>query len=175
MKWWDRMPWSSFFEFWTLSQLLHSPLSPSSRGSLVPSSLPAIRVAWSTYLRLLIFLPAILIPANESTSPAFLMMYFVYKLNKQGDNIQPWRTPFPILNQSDVLHPILTAASCPAYRFLRIKSNLFIFSYAACILSSFQKIIVRSNVMEIFPYLSFWEFYSFKPSHLKVILGLHLF
>ena len=22
-----------------------------------------------------------------------------YKLDKQGDNIQPWRTPFPILNQ----------------------------------------------------------------------------
>ena len=24
------------------------------------------------------------------------------KLNKQGDNIQPWHTPFPILNQSVV-------------------------------------------------------------------------
>jgi len=28
--------------------------------------------------------------------PAFLMMYSAYKLNKQGDNIHPWRTPFPI-------------------------------------------------------------------------------
>ena len=27
MKWWDRMPWSSFFECWVLSQLFHSPLS----------------------------------------------------------------------------------------------------------------------------------------------------
>ena len=27
------------------------------------------------------------------------MMYFAYKLNKQGDNIQPWHTPLPILNQ----------------------------------------------------------------------------
>ena len=27
------------------------------------------------------------------------MMYSAYKLNKQGDNIQPWRTPFPIWNQ----------------------------------------------------------------------------
>ena len=41
------------------------------------------------YLRLLIFLPAILIPTCASSSPAFLMMYFAYKLNKQGDNIQP--------------------------------------------------------------------------------------
>ena len=29
-------------------------------------------------------------------------MYSVYKLNKQGDNIQPWCTPFPIWNQSVV-------------------------------------------------------------------------
>ena len=43
----------------------------------------------STYLRLLIFLPAILIPAYASSSPAFLMMYSAYKLNKQGDKIQP--------------------------------------------------------------------------------------
>ena len=40
-----------------------------------PSSLSAIRVVSSAYLRLLIFLPAILIPACASSSPAFLMMY----------------------------------------------------------------------------------------------------
>ena len=53
------------------------------------SSLSAIRVVSSTYLRLLIFLLAILIPACASSIPAFLMMYSAYKLNKQGDNIQP--------------------------------------------------------------------------------------
>ena len=53
------------------------------------SSLSAIRVVSSAYLRLLIFLPAILILACASSSPAFLMMYSAYKLNKQGDNIQP--------------------------------------------------------------------------------------
>ena len=26
MKWWDRMPWSYFFEYWILCQLLYSPL-----------------------------------------------------------------------------------------------------------------------------------------------------
>ena len=35
MKWWGRMPWCSLFEYWVLSQLFHSPLSLSSRGSLV--------------------------------------------------------------------------------------------------------------------------------------------
>ena len=53
------------------------------------SSLSAIRVVSSAYLRLLIFLPAILIPACASFSLAFCMMYSAYKLNKQGDNIQP--------------------------------------------------------------------------------------
>ena len=53
------------------------------------SLLYAIGMVSSTYLKLLIFLPAVLIPACGSSSPAFHMMYSVYKLNKQGDNIQP--------------------------------------------------------------------------------------
>ena len=54
----------------------------------------------SAYLRLLIFLLAILIPACTSSSPALLMMYSACKLNNlQGDNIQPWGTPFLIWNQ----------------------------------------------------------------------------
>ena len=46
-------------------------------------------------------------------------MYSAYKLNKQGDNIQPWHTPLLIWDQSVVPHPVLTVASWPAYRFLR--------------------------------------------------------
>ena len=56
---------------------------------------------------------------SESSSPAFLMRYSAYKLNKQGDNIQPWCTPFPIWNQSVVPCPGPTVASWPAYRFLK--------------------------------------------------------
>ena len=48
---------------------------------LFSSSLSAIRVVSSAYLRLLIFLPEILIPACASSSPAFLRMYSAYKLN----------------------------------------------------------------------------------------------
>ena len=36
------------------------------------------------------------------------MMYSAYKLNKQGDNIQPGHTPFPIWNQSVVPYLVLT-------------------------------------------------------------------
>ena len=53
------------------------------------SLLSAIRVVSSAYLRLLIFLLAILIPACASSSQAFHIMYSAYKLTKQGDNIQP--------------------------------------------------------------------------------------
>ena len=83
------------------------------------SSLSVIRLVSSAYLRLLIFLPVILIPACASLSPAFLVMYSAYKLNKQGDNIQPWHTPWPIWNQSVVPCPVLTVASWPVFRFLR--------------------------------------------------------
>ena len=82
-------------------------------------SLSAIRVVSSAYLRLLTFLPSIFIPACASFSPVFLLMYSAYKLNKQGDNIQPWYTSFPIWNQSVVPCPVLTVASWPAYRFLK--------------------------------------------------------
>ena len=145
------------------------------------SFLSAIKVMSSAYLRLLLFLPEILIPACASSSPAFLpggsdgkvsvynsgdpvqslgwedplekemaihsstiawkipwteepgrlqdrkesdrteWLHFhsAYKLNKQSDNIQPWRSPFPIWNQSVVPCPVLTVASWPAYRFLK--------------------------------------------------------
>ena len=118
MKWWEQMPWSQFSECGVLNQLFHSPLSLSSKGSF-SSSLSVIRVVSSAYLRLLIFLPAILISACASSSLAFLMMYSAYKLNIQGDNIQPWLTLFLIWNQSVVPCPVLTVASWPAYRFLR--------------------------------------------------------
>ena len=52
------------------------------------SSLSAIRVGSSAYLRLLIFLPAILIPACASSSPAFLMMSSAEKLNKQSASVR---------------------------------------------------------------------------------------
>ena len=82
-------------------------------------SLSAIRVVSSAYLRLLIFLPTILIPACASSSPAFLMMYSACNLNKQGDNIQPSCNTFLIWNQSVIPCPVLTVASWPAYRFLK--------------------------------------------------------
>ena len=90
--------------FWMLSFKLTFPLSSFTfiKRLFSSSSLSAIRVVSSAYLRLLIFLLAMLIPACVSSSPAFLMMYSAYKLNKQGDNIQPWHTPFPIWNQSVV-------------------------------------------------------------------------
>ena len=51
------------------------------------SSLSDIRVVSSAYLRLLVFLPAILIPVCDSSSPTFRVMYFAQKLNNQSDNV----------------------------------------------------------------------------------------
>ena len=81
-------------------------------------SLSAIRVVSSVYLRWLIFLPEILIPACASLSQAFRIMYCAYKLNKQDDYIQPWHTPFLIWNQSVFPCSVLAVASWPAHRFV---------------------------------------------------------
>ena len=83
--------------FWMLSFKLTSSFSSFTfiKRLFSSSLLSAIMVVSSAYMRLLIFPLAILIPACAS-NPAFLMIYSAYKLNKQGDNIQPWRTPFPI-------------------------------------------------------------------------------
>ena len=106
--------------FWMLSfksTFFHSPL-PFLKRLFSCSLLSAIRVVSSAYLRLLIFLSAILIPACASSSPVFLTIHSAYKLNKQGDNIQPWCMPFPTWNQSVVSCLVLTVA-WPAYRFLK--------------------------------------------------------
>ena len=105
-------PWSDGTRCHDLSFLRMSFNPTSSLSSftfikrLFSSSLSAIRVVSYAYLRFLVFLPAILIPASDSSSPAFLMMYSAYKLNKQL-----WHSAFPIWNQCIVPCPGLTVAS----------------------------------------------------------------
>ena len=83
------------------------------------SSLPAIRAVSSASLRLLLFLPAILIPAWDLSSLVCHMLYSAYKLNKQVDTIQLCYTSLPNLNQSVVPCLVLTVAYWPACKFLR--------------------------------------------------------
>ena len=96
------LPWSdgtrchglSFFECWVLSQLFHSSFNFIKR--LFSSSLlSAIKVVSSSYLRLLIFLPAILIPAWTSSCLAFHIIYSEYKLDKKGWQYTTLSYPFP--------------------------------------------------------------------------------
>ena len=91
---------SAFF----IVQLWHSYMTTGKNIALtrwtsvgkVMSLISALRMMPSAYLMLFIFLPAILIPACASSKPAFYMIYSAFKLNKQGDNIQPWCTHFLI-------------------------------------------------------------------------------
>ena len=93
VKWLDQLPWSSFFQCWDLSQVFHSPLFFISR-LFSYSSLFVIYVVSRAYLRLLIFLQAILILVWVSSSLALHTMCSEYKLDKPHNNIQPWCTPF---------------------------------------------------------------------------------
>ena len=82
-------------------------------------------------------------------------------LNKQGDNIQPWYTRFPILSQSVVPCPVLTVASWPAYGFLRRQVRWYdipissrIFQFVVIPVKSFG--VVHKAEVDVFLELSFW-------------------
>ena len=98
-------------------------------------------------------------------SPTFFtfhMMYSAYKLNKQGDNIQPWCVPFPIWNQS-VPCLVLTVASWPAYRFLMKQVR---WSGIPISLRIFQFLVIHiikgfSIVNEAEVYIFFWNSLAF--------------
>ena len=77
-----------------------------------------IRVVSSACLYLLIFLGASLIPACTSYNPVLLMMYYAYKLNKQGDNTALTYS-ISYLNQPVLLCLVLTVAYWPASRFIK--------------------------------------------------------
>ena len=113
-------PDAMIFVFWMLNFKPAFSLSSFTfiKRLFSSSSVSAIRVVSYACLRLWYFSQQ-LIPACVSFRPAFYMVYSAFKLNKQGDNIQPCHTPFPILIQSIVSGPVLTVATWRAYRFLR--------------------------------------------------------
>ena len=147
------------FFFWMLS--FKSTFSLSSftfiKRLFSSSSLYDIRVVSSDYLRLLIFLPTFLIPACAWSILAFLMMYSVYKLNKQCDNKQPWPTPFPIWKQSLVPCPVLSFAPSLEYRFLmrqlkwsELHMNIINNNNNYCLLSNTIKSLYFSKCFIVF-------------------------
>ena len=81
------------------------------------------------YLRLLVFLPATLIPACASSSPAFHMMYSAYKLNKQYTAL-PYSFPD--------LEPVccsMSSSNCPVL--CLVLAHLLLSSYlAACYMNT---------------------------------------
>ena len=144
MKWWVWMPWSSFFDCWVLSQLFFSLSSFTFIKRFFRSSLLfAIRVVSFAYVRLLVLLPAILIPACASSSPAFLMMYSVHKLNKYGDNIQPWRTHFLIL---EPVHCSMSSSNCCFLTCIQISQEAGQVAWYSHLFKKFPEFVVIHTV-----------------------------
>src|SRR5574337_750172 len=125
------------------------------------SSISAIRVVSSAYLRLLIFLPTILIPVCASSSPAFHVIYSAYKLNKQGDSIQTWRIPFPVWNQSIVSCPVLTVGFLTCIQISQEAGKVVWYSHLFKNFPQFVVIhtvkgfgVVNKSEVDVFPELS---------------------
>ena len=123
---WNDLNFLRIFVFWMLNFKPVFSLSSFTfiKRFLSTSSLSAIRVVSYAYLKLLIFLPEILIPTCDSFRLAFCIMYSAYKLNKQGNNIQPYHMPFSTLNQLVVPCLVLTVDSWPTYRIIRRQVRL---------------------------------------------------
>ena len=90
------------FAFWMLS---FKPAFSLSSFILIKrlfssSSVSAIKVVSSAYLRLLIFLLAILIPVYASSSPAFRMMYSVFSSVQLLSRVWLFATPWAVAYQA---------------------------------------------------------------------------
>ena len=153
--------------FWKLSFKPAFSLSSFSfiKSLFSSSSLSAIRVVSSAYMKLLIFLPDFLAPVSNSSSPAFHMIDSACKLNKHSDNIQSWCSPFPIWNQSVVPCLVLIVASWPAYRFLRRQARC---SGIPVSLRIFQFVVIHTvkgfsviNKADVSPHPSPWNSLAF--------------
>ena len=131
------MPWASFFECWVLSHLLHSPLSPSSRGSLVPPHFLPLKWYHLHILRLL-FLLAVLIPACVSPTPAFHMMYSAYKLNKQ---VTVYSLDVLLFNFEPVCCPVCCFLSC-----IHISQEAGKVIWYSCLMKNFPQFVMIHTV-----------------------------
>ena len=112
-------------------------------------SLSAIRGISSAYLRLLIFLLEAWIPSCASSSLAFRMMYSAFKLTKQSDNIQPCRTPFPILNWSVV------GSNCCSFTCLQISQEAGQVVWYSHLFKNFPQFVDKMST-EMDLYLKLW-------------------
>ena len=102
----------------------------------------------SAYLSLLIFLLAILIPASASSSPAFWMRYSVFKLNKQGDNIQLWCIPFLIWIWS-LLEPVcrsMSSSNCCFFTCIQISQEAGQVVWYSHLFQNFPQFVVIHTV-----------------------------
>ena len=114
------------------------------------SSLSAISVVLSAYLRLLIFHPAILIPACASSSPAVDMMYSAYKLNKQGIFAGPRKAQYPTFNLKCRCEYVYYLSSL-------LFHNRFLFSkYSNSVFIKQREISMYTLIMLIMCFCFFW-------------------
>ena len=109
------------------------------------------------------FLLSILIPVCNLSSPAFLIMCSVYRLNKQGDSRQPCRTPFSILSQSAGRYKVLNCCFLILICF-HVNYNclaLFIYSvfYVLITNSVLYSLTVSQSLSQMFRHTK--QFFSF--------------
>ena len=89
-------------------------------------------------------------PGNLNSSlsfikPAFCMMYSAYKLKKQGDSIQSWRTPSPVWNSFPIF-PNMSSSNCCFLTWIQISQEAGKVVWYSHLFQNFPQFVVIHRV-----------------------------
>ena len=73
-------------------------------------------------------------------------MYTAYKLNKQGDNIQPWLTPFPIWNLQEPICCSMSGSNCCFLSCIQVSQEAGQVVWYSHLFQNFPQFIVSHTV-----------------------------
>ena len=79
----------------------------------------------------------------------FLTTYSAYKLTKQGDNIQPQRTPFPIWNQSVVERDFVECENSDYYFCFGRDQTILLRGFELLTLKILALVVCNFNIVKI--------------------------
>ena len=119
-----------------------------------------LSVVSSVYLRLLIVLLAILIPACASSSLACHMMYSAYKLNKQCDNIHCLDVLLPLFGTRLLFH---RCSNCCLLTCIQVSQEAGKVVWYSHLLKNFPQFVVIPVSLTVYKSLVFIHFWACYP------------
>ena len=129
------------FVFWMLSSKpAFSLYLIFTKKLFSPSSVSALKVVSAAYLKLVTFLWAV--PSSLCFIQPGISRDELYKLNRQGDSVQPWRTPFPTLNLS---HCSMSISNCCFLTSIQVSQETGKVFFSSHLFKNFSQFVVINS------------------------------